>query len=179
MLTVDISVHYTDTSERGRSVARGLLQSISMIMRRVEAGYTLLEMMTVLVMMAVLAAFAFVRFGPALAHSNVRAAANVLASDLQYAQMLAVRERKPIIVSVDASAMQYTITDRSGTVYRTRTFGPTSDFKIDEITAVPASVQLFPSGVADATATIVLGQGGYQRQVSVTRAGQVRVGDAP
>lgn len=147
--------------------------------RRGEAGYTLVEMLMVLVMMALLAGYAFVRFGPALEHSNVRGAANVLASDVQYAQMLAVRERKPIVVSVNTSAMTYTVSDRGGTVYRSRAFGPTDDFPLDELRAVPASVELFPSGVANASATIVLGRGGYEREVSVTRAGQVRVSDVP
>lgn len=146
---------------------------------RRRTGYTLLELLVILVILALLTAYAFLRFGPALAHARVRDAANVLASDLQYAEMLAVRQRTPIVVTVDGVGFQYTIADRSGVVYRSRAFGATSDYHLDELTATPTTVELYPNGIAGANATIVVGLGGYRREVALSRAGQVRIDDAP
>lgn len=144
-----------------------------------RAGYTLLEVLVVVVVMALLAAYGFVRFGPALAHSRVRDAANVLASDLQYAEMLAVKEQEPIIVTVDGTGFRYTIADRAGVVYRTRALGTTSDYRLDELSASPSTVELYPNGIASANAAVILGIQGYRREVTLSRAGQVRVQNAP
>jgi len=144
-----------------------------------RAGYTLLEVLIVVVVMALLAAYAFMRFGPALTHSRVRDAANVLASDLQYAEMLAVKQQEPIVVTVDGTGFQYTIADRAGVVYRTRALGTTSDYHLDELSASPSSVELYPNGVASANAAVTLGIQGYRREVTLSRAGQVRVQNAP
>jgi type II secretion system protein H len=147
--------------------------------RRQMGGYTLLELLLVLVVMGLLTAYAFLRFGPALAHTRVRDAANVLASDFQYAQMLAVRQREPIVITFDGAGFTYTIADRGGSAYRSRAFGPTTDYHLDELTASPTTVQLYPNGIAGANATVVVGLNGYRRQVTLSRAGQVRVENAP
>ena len=69
-------------------------------------GYTLIEMVLVIAIAGILTGFGVVRLAPALEHANVRAAANVVAGDLQYAQILAVRYRKPIAVIVASSTKQ-------------------------------------------------------------------------
>ncbi len=144
-----------------------------------RAGYTLLEVLVVVVVMGLLAAYGFMRFGPALAHARVRDAANVLASDLQYAEMLAVKQQEPIVVTVDGTGFQYTIADRAGVIYRTRSLGPTSDYHLDELSASPTAVELYPNGIASANTAVTLGIQGYRREVTLSRAGQVRVDNAP
>ncbi len=116
-------------------------------------GYTLIEMVLVMVIAGLLMAVGIVRLAPALEHGNVRAAANVVAGDLQYAQILAVRYRKPISVVVASSTKQYLIRDRDDAtnVYRTRLLGPDTDFGLDELTSSPTSVELFPNGIARET----------------------------
>lgn len=144
-----------------------------------RAGYTLLEVLIVVVVMALLAAYGFMRFGPALSHARVRDAANVLASDLEYAEMLAVKQQEPIVVTVDGTGFQYTIADRAGVVYRTRAVGKTSDYHLDELSASPTTVELYPNGIANANAAVTLGIQGFRREVTLSRAGQVRVQNAP
>ena len=141
------------------------------------AGYTLIEMVLVIVIAGILMSVGVVRLAPALVHANVRAAANVVAGDLQYAQSLAVRHRKPIAVVVASATKQYLIRDRDDAtnVYRTRLLGPETDFGLDELTSSPTSVELFPNGVARETMVMTLGIDGFQRQVRLTRAGQIRI----
>ncbi len=140
-------------------------------------GYTLLEMVLVSVIAGILMTVGVVRLAPALAHANVRAAANVVAGDLQYAQNLAVRHRRPIAVIVASATKQYLIRDRDNAtnVYRTRLLGPDTDFGLDELTSLPTSVELFPNGVARETMVMTLGLNGFQRKVRLTRAGQIRI----
>ena len=140
-------------------------------------GYTLVEMVLVIAIAGILMAVGVARLAPLLTHANVRAAANVVAGDLQYAQMLAVRYRKPIAVIVASSTKQYLIRDRDDAtnVYRTRLLGPDTDFGLDELTSSPTSVELFPNGVARETMIMTLGINGFQRKVRLTRAGQIRI----
>lgn len=140
-------------------------------------GYTLIEMVLVIAIAGIMMTVSVARLAPALEHANVRAAANVVAGDLQYAQMLAVRYRKPIAVIVASATKQYLIRDRDDatTVYRTRLLGPDTDFGLDELTSSPTSVELFPNGVARETMIMTLGLNGFQRQVRLTRAGQIRI----
>jgi prepilin-type N-terminal cleavage/methylation domain-containing protein len=143
-------------------------------------GYTIIELIIVVVVFGVLLSVAFVRLGPVLEHARVQRAATVLSTDLQYAQMLAVRQRKPVAVIINESLKGYVIRERdTATVYRQRFLGDGSEFLLDEFTATAPFVELFPNGVATATTTFTLGLRGYQRQVRVTRAGQVRVVRVP
>ncbi len=140
-------------------------------------GYTLIEMVLVIAIAGIMMTVSVARLAPALEHANVRAAANVVAGDLQYAQMLAVRYRKPIAVIVASATKQYFIRDRDDPtkMYRTRLLGPDTDFGLDELTSSPTSVELFPNGVARETMIMTLGLNGFQRQVRLTRAGQIRI----
>ena len=141
-------------------------------------GYSLIEMATVLLVGGVLSAVAITRLSPVAGHAKVRGAANVVAGDLQYAQMLAARHRRPIAVIVASATQQYLIRDRDDptNVYRTRVLGLGSGFDLDELTAAPSSsVEFYPNGLARATTTLTLGLHGFQRQVRLTRAGQIRI----
>ncbi|HEX9579539.1 MAG TPA: GspH/FimT family protein [Gemmatimonadales bacterium] len=139
-------------------------------------GYTIIELLIVIVIFGVLLGVAYNRLGPALEHARVGRAATVLATDLQYAQMLAVRQRGPVALIVNESLKGYIIRERdTALVHRQRLLGDGSEYLLDEFTASAPFVELFPNGVASATTTFTLGLAGFQRQVRVTRAGQVRV----
>jgi prepilin-type N-terminal cleavage/methylation domain-containing protein len=139
-------------------------------------GYTIIELIVVIVVFGVLLSIAYTRLGPALEHARVQRAATVLATDLQYAQMLAVRQRQPVAVVINESLKGYVIRERNAaSVHRQRFYGDGSEFRLDEFTASAPSVEMFPNGVTTATTTFTLGLLGYRRQVRVTRAGQVRV----
>ena len=140
-------------------------------------GYTLIETVTTLVVAGILTTVGIVLLGPAVEHAKVRSAANVVAGDLQYAQNLAVRERRPIAVLIDSPAKKIVIRDRDlvTKVYRTRLLGPGTAFSLDELAATSGSVDLYPNGVAGLTITLTLGLRGFQRRVKLSRAGQIRI----
>jgi prepilin-type N-terminal cleavage/methylation domain-containing protein len=142
-------------------------------------GYTVIELLIVMIIIGVIAGFTFVRLAPALEHGRVRGAASILAGDLQYAQVMAARHRVPVVVSVDGTAKTYQIAARSGTVYRTRDLGPSGDYGLDEVSASPTTLEVFPNAVAAQNATYTLGLAGYRQQVTFSRAGQIRVTTLP
>jgi prepilin-type N-terminal cleavage/methylation domain-containing protein len=143
---------------------------------RDRSGYTLLELLLVMVIMAILAAITYVRIAPALERARVRGAASVLATDLQYAQVQAARYRTPMQVVVDVGQKKYLITDLAETtIYRERDFGDDGQYSLDSFTASPVRIYVFPNAIVDQSALYTVGLNGYQRQVSFSRAGQVRV----
>ncbi len=144
------------------------------------AGFTLVELAVVIALVGVVSAIAYQRISPALEHARVNSAAAVLAADLQYSQMLAVRQRKPVVVIANSALKQYLIRDaQTSTVFRTRFMGADTDLNIDELTVTPTSAEIFPNGTARQMTTYTLGLNGYRRKVRLTRAGQVRVISVP
>ena len=87
-------------------------------------GFSLLEMLVVLIVMGLLTGMGYWLMVPALERAKVRRVVAVIAGDLQYAQMIAARQRRPVVVIVDPSLKMYLIRDRTGTtVYRERYVG--------------------------------------------------------
>jgi prepilin-type N-terminal cleavage/methylation domain-containing protein len=142
-------------------------------------GYTVVEMLLVMIIIGIIAGITYVRMAPTIGRARVRGAASVLAGDLQYAQVMAARLRTPIVLAVDSATFTYDIQDRAGTVYRTRDFGTSSDYALSELTASPASLEVFPNAIAAQNATYTVGANGYRRQVTFSRAGQIRVTTIP
>jgi hypothetical protein len=71
-----------------------------------------------------------------------------------------------------------TISDAaSGTTLYTRRFGLESEFKLSagEFSASPATVQVLPNGMSSASVTVTVGGASYQKQVRMSRAGQIRI----
>jgi prepilin-type N-terminal cleavage/methylation domain-containing protein len=143
---------------------------------RRAAGFTLTELAVVVMIIGLLSSLAIWRLAPALTRAKMRRAASVLAADLQYGQMIAAQQRAPVVVLVNTSLKMYLIRDRSGTtVFRERFIGPDTDYDVQTFSVSPStSVELFPNGVATQTITFTVDANGYQRQVKLTRAGQVR-----
>jgi type II secretion system protein H len=139
-------------------------------------GYSLVEMMMALAVLAVLTAVAVLKFNAALPKQRVGAAASALASDLQYAQLMAVKQRKPVTVTVDTAAKSYTIADRNaGTVFKTVKMGSTSDFQLDQLTQT-AQVIVFPNGTTSTSSTtFTMGLKGYTHLVTISLAGMIRI----
>ncbi len=147
---------------------------------RTVAGYSLIELLFVMVVLGILLAITYVKVGPTLERARVRGAAGVLATDLQYAQALAARYRTPMVFTVDATQKTYQIADRGGAnVYRLRNLGAGGEYVLDQFTATPTAVEVFPNAVVAQSATYTLGLNGYRRRVTFSRAGQVRVATIP
>lgn len=143
---------------------------------RGRAGFTIIELAMALAVFGVITAIAVLRTGPALERARVNRAAAVVAGDLQYAQLVAARQRRPVAVVVSPGAQAYLIRDtQSATVFRQRGVGPGTDVGIDSLAVAPATVTVFPNGLMAQTTTFTIGFHGHVKRVRVTRAGQIRI----
>jgi prepilin-type N-terminal cleavage/methylation domain-containing protein len=143
---------------------------------RSRAGFTLVEALLAIVVLGILAGALAPVVSRQISHSRVNNAAQTLAADLEHALSLAGRQRAPVRVTVDPAQRLVVITDRAtGTVITRRPYGAASEFKVESLTASPASLDLLPQGMATSAATLTVGIGSYSRQVTLTRAGLIRV----
>ena len=143
---------------------------------RSAAGFTLLELSIVLAILGVAMAITFPTISRMTTHARVNQAAMVVAQDLSLATSAAARERKPIRMARGADRTSITMTERaSGKVLSTRWLGKSDAYALDSIAFSISPVDLFPSGTTSGALSITLWAGGYSRQVTMSRAGWVRV----
>lgn len=142
-----------------------------------RSGFSIIEAVIVLLIVATVVGALTPSVVRQITHARINRAANVIAGDLFLAQGLAGRRRAPVIVTFDASAKTVTVTDsrNTSTVYTTRRYGPQSEFKIPQFTASPSALVILPNGMANTAVTVTLGDGAFQRQVRMSRAGQIRI----
>jgi len=139
-------------------------------------GFTLPEMLIVIVIIVLLTAMAFPSTAKRLRRGRVNQAAGVIAGDLESAVSYAARQRKPVRISFSPGATSFTIADRkTGDVVRRRELGQDTEWKLSTLSFSNATVDVFPAGIASLPLTVTVGDGGYSRQVRLTRAGFVQV----
>jgi len=144
---------------------------------RRRGGYTVIELAIVIVLASLLMSLAMWKTGPALQRARIRQVAATVSADLQYAQMIAARQREPVVVIVNPSLKLILIRSRDGTTeFRRRFVGPGTEFGVTSLTVTPTTtVEVFPNGIATETITVTASTPGYTRRVRLTRAGQIRV----
>jgi type II secretion system protein H len=140
-----------------------------------RTGFTLIETIIVLVVVAILATLVVPQANDAISQSRVQNSANVIAGDLQLAFSLAARQRAPLRIVVDPSGRRYRITNRAGTVIRERNVGDRSDLHVGSMTSTVSQLEIFPNGLASGPIAITVALNGHTQTISMTRAGQVRV----
>lgn len=143
---------------------------------RSRFGFTLIETLITLAVLAILVGAVAPMVSRQVSHSRVNGAAQVIAGDLEQALSLAARQRRPVRVSVDPAQRSVLIADRvTGQTIARHAYGSASDYKLEALSSSPASIDILPHGVATSAATLTVAIGGYSRRVTLTRAGQVRV----
>ena len=142
---------------------------------RRQSGFTLIETIIVLVVIAMMASVVAPKVNSAIGHSRVNNSASVIAGDLQLAFSLASRQRTPVRITVNPSGTSYTITKRDGTVIKQRSLGAGADLHVSTMSATVSTLDVFPNGFASGPISITVGMNGYEQTISMTRAGQVRV----
>ena len=142
---------------------------------RAHSGFTLLETIIVLVVVAMLAALGTPMVNRAIGHSRVHNSASVVAGDLQLAFSLASRQRSPLRITVDPSGRNYRITTRAGTVIKERHLGEQADLHVSTMVSSVTTLDVFPNGLSSGPIAITVGINGYAQTITMTRAGQVRV----
>ena len=140
-------------------------------------GFTLFELLIVVVILGICATMA----GPAMSrivrHQRVNRASTIIVSDMQNAFAVAARQRMPVRVQADAASRSYQFVDRqTGTVLRIRAFyGDTSEYRLTSLVFTPTTFDVFPSGIASVPVTIDLANGDYTRRITASTAGFVRL----
>jgi prepilin-type N-terminal cleavage/methylation domain-containing protein len=144
---------------------------------RNRSGVTLVEWMTVIVILGTMFAIALPKLGDSTRQRRVIAASNALNSDIPVAFSLAARQRKPVVLSYDAASGEVRVTDRArpDSIYYRRALGSTSEYMLESVTMTPALVELLPNGVSSSAFTIRVANGSHARLLTVARTGFSRV----
>ena len=144
--------------------------------RASRAGFSLIEMLVTVSMLAIMVGMAAPNVSRDITHGRVNGAAQVVAADLEQALSLAGRQRRPVRVTVDNALKEIVLTDRiTGNLISRRQLGDVSEFKLYSVDGAPATVDLLPHGVATTAMVVTLTAGDYSRRVTMTRGGYVRV----
>lgn len=145
---------------------------------RLRAGFTLAELLAVIVILGILAALASPKVYRTVTRSKVNEAAGVIAADLEQAVSLAARQRRPVQLALEAPGT-YTLRDRAtspgDTLRLRRRLSMAGDQGVESLTFSRTPVQLFPNGSTDGALTVTVSGAGQTRTVTLSPAGQVRI----
>jgi type II secretory pathway pseudopilin PulG len=139
------------------------------------AGFSIIEAVMVLIIVLVVVGSLVPTAYRQIAHARVNRAASVAAADFYLAQGMAGRMRRPVRVTVDQLAKTISLKTVTDSLIQRRYYGTEGEFKLTAFTAVPLQVQVLPNGMTNASITVTFGNGTYQRQVRISRAGWVRI----
>ena len=142
---------------------------------RLRKGFSIIELAVITIIFSILLSVVAPKVTTAMVHTRVNKAAAVLAADVRQGFELAGRARAPMRLSYTASSMTYSLSNRAtGAVLRSRSMGPTSEYKLTSLTFSPATIDFFPAGISSANLTVTVAGSGYSRTVTATTAGLVR-----
>lgn len=137
-------------------------------------GMTLVETLTVVVVVGLLTLVGLPPVRRAIESDRARRAATVLALDIEQALTLASRQRRPVTLSCDCANARYQIADQgAGTVYLRRSFD--SDLRLGSLAFSTSSITIYPRGIASAPLTATITAGNSTHEVTLTTAGLVRI----
>jgi len=141
-----------------------------------RAGFSLVELLIYLTIVGTMAAIALPRMNAGARQRRLEQAAFAVAADVEASLSLAARRRRPMRLTYHGTSGELRTAERStGAILRRRPLRASSEFHLDTIAMTPASVDLFPNGVATAGFTITMRNGSHARKVVVTRTGLTRV----
>jgi prepilin-type N-terminal cleavage/methylation domain-containing protein len=140
-------------------------------------GFSMLELLVVLVITGVVTGLSMSRFAALLAHERVAKATAGIANDIRAGFAIPGRIRRPVRIRVDTAAMQLVITDRAGsTTYRKTGFGSRYNLNSSNVTYYPSSaLEIYPNGFASDTMLITLTSAGNTQRVRVSKAGMIQI----
>ncbi|HSH45945.1 MAG TPA: prepilin-type N-terminal cleavage/methylation domain-containing protein, partial [Longimicrobiales bacterium] len=110
-------------------------------LRSARSGFTIIEMLFVMVIIGVLGAIALPGYNAWERTTRIENAVRVVESDLRLATTLAVRQGRPVRLTFDSDSHILRIVDPSdATELHRRALGPGSDFSLQTVNISPAAV---------------------------------------
>ncbi len=144
--------------------------------RSLPAGFSMLEMLLVLIVIGLLVAISIPKMGRVMRHERVNRAAQVVVADLQNGFAMAGRQRAPVRLTFTAATKTYVFSDRAtGTVFQTRVMDNRSEYALSTLSASPSSIDVLPNGIGSVSLIVTIAQGDYSRTVTASSAGFVRL----
>lgn len=146
--------------------------------RPTRRGFSLIEMLIVVVVMGILITISAGAIGRQIARDRVMRSANVVQALVEEASQLAVRRNTPVNIELSGNALQIIDRDAGGpgveAVIKERSFGPENDLRATVAISPAAGITIFPNGRADAALQITVSGSGLTQVVSRTTTGIVR-----
>jgi type II secretion system protein H len=141
-------------------------------------GFSLVEVLVVVTLIGIATALSLPKINKITNETKIQRAAQALQSEVQQAFAIAGRNRVPVRLVWSSSTMQLQVTNLAGTtVYRRAGLGAGAGYGLSssEVTVTPATLVVFPSGLAQDSLVIALSRKGYTKTIRVSRAGMVRL----
>ena len=145
---------------------------------RSAQGFTILELIIAMVLFAIMTGIAVPKASQAMRIARVDRASRAVAIDLEQALGLAARQRTAVRIRQPDGTRQVVVQDRNdATVYRTTELGDDNrvGLGVEALTLNPTSVDVFPTGRVSQALTVTIEAGNYERTVTLSQAGQIRV----
>lgn len=145
-------------------------------MRHNRNGFSMLEMLVVMIIIGVLVMMIVPKMGRVMRHERVNRAAQIIVADLQNGFAMAGRQRAPVRLTFTPSTRTYVFSDRAtGTVFQTRIMDSRSEYALSTLSATPATIDVLPNGIGSTSFSVTVAQGDYSRTVTASSAGFVRL----
>lgn len=139
-------------------------------------GFSMLEMLIVMIIIGILIAIAVPKMSMIIRHERVNRAAQVVVQDLQNGFAMAGRQRAPVRLIFYPAQKKYVFTNRStGLVLQTRSLATGTEHSLSLLDSSVDTVDVLPNGIGSASFTVTLTNGDYTRLVTASSAGFVRM----
>lgn len=147
------------------------------LLMRARGGFTLLEVLIVLVIAGIVLGTAIPSISRSMAQTTMQRAASNVSGDLHLARSMAARQRKPVRISIDTAQKVFRVRDLATptTIYSERHFGAAGEHPVLRMLVSDTSLVIYPSGLATGPLTVQLFAATNSRRVTMTRAGMVRI----
>lgn len=142
----------------------------------VRSGFSMLEMLIVLIVVGILIAIAVPKMARIVRHERINRAAQVVTQDLQNGFAMAGRQRAPVRLTFYPTTKSYVFTDRAtGQVLQTRYLSTGTDYSVSTLQTSTTTVDVLPNGIGSTSFWVRLHNGDYMREVRASSAGFVRM----